>query len=60
MEEQRKVKKYKVLKAYSERKLTKKVQKHIKKGWETQGGVSVTGGFLMTAKTYIQAIVLYK
>jgi hypothetical protein len=59
-EENRKLKKYKVLKAYNQRALARKVQKYLKKGWEMQGGASVTGGFLWTAKTYTQAVALYK
>ncbi|MEI9914445.1 MAG: DUF1737 domain-containing protein [Candidatus Saccharibacteria bacterium] len=58
-EEQRKIKKYKVLQG-SQSKLARKVQKHLNKGWEVQGSVSVTGGFLMTGKTYAQAVVLYE
>ena len=59
-DENRKIKKYKVLKAYNQGALARKVRKYLKKGWEMQGGASVTGGFLCTAKAYTQAVVLYK
>ena len=60
MEQQRIVKKYKILKANRQRKLMRIVQKYLRRGWELQGGVSVSGGALMSSETYSQTIVLYQ
>ena len=59
-EEERKIKKYKVVKKNTQRALARRVQHYLKKGWELQGGVSSSGGFLMTAHTYTQTLVLYE
>ena len=48
---------YKVIKENSQKRLQKKVEKHLSKGWRLEGGISVSGGFLLSARTYTQALV---
>jgi hypothetical protein len=47
---------YKILTDRSRRRLQKKIEKYLKKGYQLEGGISQSGGFLMTAKIYTQAV----
>lgn len=51
---------YKVLKEGTQKRLQKKVEKHLSQGWRLEGGITVNGGFLMSGKTYYQSVVREK